>query len=82
MNCRIMHIGTATLLLEISSIRLVIPIHYEGWKHFQESRDKAEQQFAAAEMSETVQGLPLCASNYRNLNSVPAAGDSGESRVF
>ncbi len=39
--------------------RIVIPIHYEGWKHFQEPKDKAEKQFAAAELSETVQWLPL-----------------------
>ena len=39
--------------------RMVIPIHYEGWKHFQEPRAEAEKQFAAAELSETVQWLPL-----------------------
>ena len=39
--------------------RVVIPVHYEGWKHFQEPRDKAERQFAAAELNETVQWLPL-----------------------
>jgi len=39
--------------------RLVIPVHYEGWKHFQEPREEAEKQFLAAELNEKVQWLPL-----------------------
>jgi len=39
--------------------RMVIPIHYEGWKHFREPREEAEMQFAAAKLGEKVQWLPL-----------------------
>ena len=39
--------------------RLVIPVHYEGWEHFQEPREEAEKQFIAADLSEIVQWLPL-----------------------
>jgi hypothetical protein len=28
--------------------RTAIPIHYEGWKHFQEGRDAIEREFASA----------------------------------
>ena len=28
--------------------RTVIPIHYEGWKHFREGRAEAEREFARA----------------------------------
>ena len=26
----------------------VIPIHYEGWKHFRQGREEVEREFAAA----------------------------------
>jgi L-ascorbate metabolism protein UlaG (beta-lactamase superfamily) len=39
--------------------RIVIPIHYEGWKHFREPREEAEKQFAAAKLGEKVQWLTL-----------------------
>jgi len=39
--------------------RTVIPIHYEGWKHFREPRAEAEKQFAAAGMNNIVRWLPL-----------------------
>ena len=39
--------------------RTVIPIHYEGWKHFREPRAEAEKQFAAAGMNSKVRWLPL-----------------------
>ena len=39
--------------------RIVIPIHYEGWKHFREPREEAEKQYAAMELGEKVQWLPL-----------------------
>ena len=39
--------------------RAVIPIHYEGWSHFQEPLEAAEKQFIAAEIEEKVQWLPL-----------------------
>jgi L-ascorbate metabolism protein UlaG (beta-lactamase superfamily) len=39
--------------------RTVIPIHYEGWKHFREPREEAEKQFSAAGMKNMVHWLPL-----------------------
>ena len=39
--------------------RTVIPIHYEGWKHFRESREQAEQVFLAAGIQDKVQWLPI-----------------------
>ena len=39
--------------------RTVIPIHYEGWKHFRESKVEAEKIFAEAGINERVQWLPL-----------------------
>jgi L-ascorbate metabolism protein UlaG (beta-lactamase superfamily) len=39
--------------------RTVIPIHYEGWKHFREPRPEAEKQFALAGLNNMVQWLPL-----------------------
>lgn len=39
--------------------RTIIPIHYEGWKHFREPRAEAEKQFRAAGLEEKVQWLPL-----------------------
>ena len=38
---------------------IVIPIHYEGWHHFQEPRAGAEKYFSAAGIQERVQWLPL-----------------------
>ncbi|HEX9387176.1 MAG TPA: MBL fold metallo-hydrolase [Anaerolineales bacterium] len=37
----------------------VIPIHYEGWKHFREPRAQAESVFRAAGIQDKVQWLPL-----------------------
>jgi L-ascorbate metabolism protein UlaG (beta-lactamase superfamily) len=39
--------------------RTIVPIHYEGWKHFWESKAEAEKQFAAAAIKERVRWLPL-----------------------
>ncbi len=41
--------------------RTVIPIHYEGWKHFREGRDAIEREFAGApeELRRSVQWLPI-----------------------
>jgi len=38
----------------ILGARTVIPIHYEGWAHFTESREEAERAFAAAGAEERV----------------------------
>jgi len=37
----------------------VIPIHYEGWKHFREPRARAEEEFLRAGIQDHVQWLPL-----------------------
>jgi L-ascorbate metabolism protein UlaG (beta-lactamase superfamily) len=37
----------------------VIPIHYEGWKHFREPRAQAEKEFLVAGILDKVQWLPL-----------------------
>ena len=37
----------------------IIPIHYEGWKHFREPRAQAEKEFLAAGIQDKVQWLPL-----------------------
>lgn len=37
----------------------IIPIHYEGWKHFAEGRNIIEKQFAQAGISEKVKWLSL-----------------------
>ncbi|MBI2838378.1 MAG: MBL fold metallo-hydrolase [Acidobacteria bacterium] len=38
--------------------RTVIPIHYEGWTHFRETRSQSEKAFAAANISDRVLWLP------------------------
>jgi L-ascorbate metabolism protein UlaG (beta-lactamase superfamily) len=41
--------------------RTIIPIHYEGWKHFREGREAIETEFAKApaEIRDSVQWLPI-----------------------
>jgi L-ascorbate metabolism protein UlaG (beta-lactamase superfamily) len=41
--------------------RVVIPIHYEGWKHFKQGRDAIEREFATApeEFRRSVRWLPI-----------------------
>jgi hypothetical protein len=41
--------------------RVAIPVHYEGWKHFQEGRDAIERELAAApeDVRSRIQWLPL-----------------------
>lgn len=41
--------------------RTIIPIHYEGWKHFREGREAIEAEFAKApaEIRDSVQWLPI-----------------------
>ena len=38
----------AVELCELLRPRVVIPIHYEGWKHFREGRDAIEREFERA----------------------------------
>jgi len=39
--------------------RRVIPIHYEGWKHFQETGAEAGKVFEASDIKDQIQWLPL-----------------------
>ena len=39
--------------------RMVIPVHYEGWKHFLEPKAEAEKHFSAAGIEEQVKWLEL-----------------------
>jgi L-ascorbate metabolism protein UlaG (beta-lactamase superfamily) len=55
---------TARQAVELCSIirpRTIIPVHYEGWKHFQESRETIEREFATApeDIRRAVRWLPL-----------------------
>jgi L-ascorbate metabolism protein UlaG (beta-lactamase superfamily) len=38
----------AVELCRLMRPRTVIPIHYEGWKHFRQGRDVIEREFASA----------------------------------
>jgi L-ascorbate metabolism protein UlaG (beta-lactamase superfamily) len=51
----------AVELTQLVRPRTVIPIHYEGWKHFREGRDAIERELASApeEVRERVQWLPI-----------------------
>jgi L-ascorbate metabolism protein UlaG (beta-lactamase superfamily) len=54
----------AVELCELVQPRTVIPIHYEGWKHFREGRDAIEREFGDApeELRERVRWLPIGAA--------------------
>ena len=41
--------------------RVIVPIHYEGWKHFRQGREAAEREFATAppEVRDSVRWLPI-----------------------
>ena len=41
--------------------RTVVPIHYEGWKHFRQGRAEVEREFAAAPQGfrDSVRWLPI-----------------------
>ena len=51
----------AVELCDLIEPRTVIPIHYEGWKHFREGRNAAERAFAAAppEVRDSVRWVPI-----------------------
>ena len=48
-------------LCRLINPRTVIPIHYEGWKHFQECRDEIERELARApdDIRQRIQWLPV-----------------------
>jgi L-ascorbate metabolism protein UlaG (beta-lactamase superfamily) len=49
----------AIKVVEALKPHTVIPIHYEGWKHFREPRAQAEKEFLRAGRQDKVQWLPL-----------------------
>jgi len=51
----------AVELCQLVKPRTIIPIHYEGWKHFREGREAIEREFANApeDVRERVRWLPL-----------------------
>ncbi len=46
-----MNAGDAVKAARVLSPRVVVPIHFEGWSHFSEDRNAAEQTFASAQVS-------------------------------
>jgi L-ascorbate metabolism protein UlaG (beta-lactamase superfamily) len=53
--------GEAVELCGLLKPRTVVPIHYEGWKHFRQGREAIETEFASAPAAfrESVRWLPL-----------------------
>jgi L-ascorbate metabolism protein UlaG (beta-lactamase superfamily) len=50
----------AVELCRLVDPRRIVPVHYEGWKHFREGRDAVERAFAAApDLAGRVRWLPL-----------------------
>jgi L-ascorbate metabolism protein UlaG (beta-lactamase superfamily) len=51
----------AVELIGLVSPRIAIPIHYEGWNHFQEDREAIEREFAHApgQIRERIRWLPI-----------------------
>ena len=47
--------GQAAEAAVILGARHVVPVHYEGWAHFTEGRDRLEKAFAAAGLADRVQ---------------------------
>jgi L-ascorbate metabolism protein UlaG (beta-lactamase superfamily) len=51
----------AVQLCRVIRPRIAIPVHYEGWKHFQQSRDEIDRELAKAppDIRERIRWLPL-----------------------
>ena len=49
----------ALRLIHALEPHMVIPIHYEGWKHFRESRTAAAKVFEATDIKDMIHWLPL-----------------------
>ena len=50
----------AVELCRLVKPRTVVPVHYEGWSHFQEGREQVEREFAAApDLQESVRWFPI-----------------------
>jgi hypothetical protein len=45
----------------LMSLHAAIPIHYEGWKHFQQGREAIEREFARApeDIRQRIRWLPI-----------------------
>lgn len=56
-----MNAREAVELCEMIHPQTVIPIHYEGWKHFRQGREAIESEFAAApeQLRQAVRWLPI-----------------------
>ena len=55
---------TASQAIELCGLirpRTVVPVHYEGWKHFREGRDAIERELSSApdEVRESFRWLPI-----------------------
>jgi hypothetical protein len=48
----------AVLLAQEFHSATIVPVHFEGWEHFSESRSQVEQAFATAGLSHRLQWLP------------------------
>ena len=52
--------GQAVELIRLVKPRLVIPVHYEGWKHFRQGREAIEREFAdAPDVERVVRWVPI-----------------------
>ena len=49
--------GEAVTLCDIARPRVVVPVHYEGWKHFSQGRDDVERAFSGT--PHDVRWLPI-----------------------
>jgi L-ascorbate metabolism protein UlaG (beta-lactamase superfamily) len=51
----------AVELCRLDRPRTVIPLHYEGWKHFREGREAIERELATApaDLRERIRWLPI-----------------------
>jgi len=66
----------AVKLLELVRPRTAIPMHYEGWAHFQESREDIEREFARApeEVRRAIRWVPI--GEPVELDAAPVSGDA------
>jgi hypothetical protein len=56
------HFGWGSLSKKLAkelAAETIIPIHYEGWKHFRQGRDEAEREFAQEGVADRVRWLPI-----------------------
>ncbi len=65
----------AVALCELLRPRVAIPIHYEGWQHFQQGREQIESVFARApaQFRRSVRWLPLGVATELSAEPAPEA---------